>query len=104
MAGRSFNEADIDFDAITGDLAKLRPPRLTLEDVLERLRQPMLEKRRQGVSLGQIREVLKSRGVEVGERSLKSYLEKGELPRPRTGGTRRVSTAAPAAAGSEAAG
>ncbi len=103
MVGRSFNEADIDFDAIAGDLAKLRPPRLTLEDVLERVRGPMLEKRRQGVSLAQIREVLKSRGVEVGERSLKSYLEKGELPRPRTGGTRRASTAAPAA-GSEAAG
>ena len=103
MAGRSFNEADVDFDAITGDLAKLKPPRLTLEDVLERVREPMLEKRRQGVSIAQIREVLKARGIEIGERSLKSYLEKGELPRPRTGGTRRASAAAPAS-GSEAAG
>ncbi len=103
MAGRSFNEADIDFGAIAGDLAKLRPPRLTLEDVLERVREPMLEKRRQGVSIAQIREVLKARGVEIGERSLKSYLEKGELPRPRASGARRPE-AASSAAGSEAAG
>ena len=83
MAARSFNEADLDFDAIAGDLAKLRPPKVTLEDVLGKLREPMLDKRRQGVSVAQIREVLRARGIEIGERSLKSYLEKGELPRPR---------------------
>lgn len=99
MAGRSFYEADVDFDAIAGDLAKLRPPRLTLEDVLARLREPMLEKRRQGVSLAQIREVLKARGVEIGERSLKSYLEKGELPRPRAAPARGAEAGPPPAGG-----
>ncbi|MCY4549878.1 MAG: hypothetical protein OXC28_16050 [Defluviicoccus sp.] len=97
MAGRRFNEADVDFDAIAGDLAKLRPPRLTLEDVLARLREPMIEKRRQGVSVAQIREVLKARGIEVGERSLKKYLEKGELPRPRASAARRAAETGPPA-------
>ena len=90
MAARSFNEADVDFDAIEGDLSKLRPPRLTLEDVLARLRESMIEKRRQGVSVAQIREVLKARGIEIGERSLKRFLEKGELPRPRASAARRA--------------
>ena len=97
MAGRRFNEAEVDFDAIAGDLAKLRPPRLTLEDVLARLREAMIEKRRQGVSVAQIREVLKARGIEIGERSLKRYLEKGELPRPRASAARRATETGPPA-------
>ena len=34
MVARRFNEADVDFEAIDGDLAKLAPPKLSLKDVL----------------------------------------------------------------------
>ena len=38
MSAKRFNEADIDFDAIDGEMAKLVPPKLSLTDVLDRLR------------------------------------------------------------------
>ena len=80
MVARRYNEADIDFGAIDGDLAKLAPPKLGLKDVLDRLRERMLEQRAKGVTVAQMHEVLKARGVEIGERSLKAFLDKGELP------------------------
>ena len=39
MPAKRFNEADIDFDAMDGELAKLVPPKLSLTDVLDRLRE-----------------------------------------------------------------
>ena len=80
MVARRFNEADIDFEAIDVDLAKLAPPKLSLKDVLDRLRERMLEQRAKGVTVAQMHEVLKARGIEIGERSLKTFLDKGELP------------------------
>ena len=80
MVARRYNEADIDFGAIDGDLAKLAPPKLGLKDVLDRLRERMLEQRAKGVTVAQMHKVLKMRGVEIGERSLKAFLDKGEFP------------------------
>ena len=80
MVARRFNEADVNFEAIDGDLSKLSPPKLSLKDVLDRLRERMLEQRAKGVTVAQIHEVLKARGIEIGERSLKVFLDKGELP------------------------
>ena len=79
MVVRRYNESDIDFEAIDTDLAKLAPPKLTLKDVLDRLRERMLEQRARGVTVAQMHEVLKARGIELGERSLKTFLDKGEL-------------------------
>ena len=80
MVVRRYNESDIDFDAIDADLAKLAPPKLSLKDVLDRLRERMLEQQARGVTVAQMHEVLKARGIEMGERSLKAFLDKGELP------------------------
>ena len=80
MVARRFNESDIDFEAIDADLAKLAPPRLSLKDVLDRLRERMIEQRAKGVTVAQMHEVLKARGIEIGERSLKTFLDRGELP------------------------
>ena len=38
MPVKRLNEADIGFDAMDGELAKLVPPKLSLTDVLDRLR------------------------------------------------------------------
>ena len=84
MAAKRFNETDIDFEAIDGELAKLAPPKLSLKDVLDRLRGRMVEQQAKGVTVAQIHEVLKARGIEIGERSLKVFLEKGELPGRKT--------------------
>ena len=42
MSAKRFNEADIDFDAIDGEMAKLVPPKLSLADVLDRLRKRLV--------------------------------------------------------------
>ena len=80
MPARRFNEGDIDFESIDADLAKLAAPKLSLRDVLDRLRNRLLEQRSKGVTVTQMHEVLNARGVEIGERSLKVFLDKGELP------------------------
>ena len=54
--------------ASTGDLAKLAPPKLSLKDVLDRLRDRMVEQRSKGVTVAQMHEVLKARGIERSER------------------------------------
>ena len=69
MVARRYNEADIDFGAIDADLAKLAPPKMGLKDVLDRLRERMLEQRAKGVTVAQMHEVLKARGVEIGASS-----------------------------------
>ncbi len=80
MVARRFNESDIDFEAIDAHLAELAPPKLSLKDVPDRLRERMLEQRAKGMTVAQMHEVLKARGIEIGERSLKTFLDKGELP------------------------
>ena len=58
------NEADIDFNAIDGELAKLVPPKLSLTDVLDRLRKRLVEQQAKGVTVAQMHEVLKSARIE----------------------------------------
>ena len=48
MPAKRFNEADIDFNAIDGELAKLVPPKLSLTDVLDRLRKRLVEQQAKG--------------------------------------------------------
>ena len=62
MPAKRFNEADIDFDAIDSELAKLVPPKLSLTDVLDRLRKRLIEQQAKGVTVAQMHEVLKSGG------------------------------------------
>ena len=88
MPAKRFNEADIDFDAIDGELAKFVPPKLSLADVLDRLRKRLIEQQAKGVTVAQMHEVLKSGGIDITERSLRTFLTRaycreGRLPRPR---------------------
>ena len=80
MPARRFNEGDIDFEALDSELAKLAPAKMSLKDVLDRLRSRLLEQRGKGVTVAQMHEVLQARGIKLGERSLKLFLDKGELP------------------------
>ena len=80
MSPKRFNKADIDFDAIDGELEKLVPPKLSLTDVLDRLRKRLVEQQAKGVTVAQMHEVLKSGGIDITERSLRTFLTKGVLP------------------------
>ena len=72
MPAKRFNEADIDFDAIDGELA-LVPVKLSLADVLDRLRKRLIEQQAKGVTVAQMHEVLKSGGIDITERSLRTF-------------------------------
>ena len=80
MPSKRFNEADIDFDAIDGELAKLVSPELSLPDVLDRLRKRLVEQQAKGVTVAQKHEVLNAGGINITERSLRTFLDKGVLP------------------------
>ena len=85
MPAKRFNEADIDFDALDGELAKLEPPKLSLTDVLDRLRKRLVKQQAKGVTVAQMHEVLKSGGIDITERSLRTFLDKGVLPGRKVG-------------------
>ena len=80
MPAKRFNKADVDFDAIDGELAKLVPPKLSVTDVLDRLRERLFKQQAKGVTVAQMHEVLKSGGIAITERSLRTFLDKGVLP------------------------
>ena len=79
MPAKRFNEADVDFDAMDGELAKLVPPKLSLTDVLDRLRKRLVEQQAKGVTVAQMHEVLKSGGIAITERSLRTFLDQGRV-------------------------
>ena len=62
---RQFTEAEIDFDGVAGDLSRLVPPKVTLEEILGRLREVMLERKDKGVTVRQMVKVLDKRGINV---------------------------------------
>ena len=76
---KEFTEAEIDFEGVAKELARLVPPKVTLVEVLGRLRETMLEQKAKGVTLKQIHAVLEGRGINLSERKLRSFLETGEL-------------------------
>ena len=48
-----------------GELAKLVPPKLSLTDVLDRLRKRLVEQQAKGVTVTQMHDVLKSAGIDI---------------------------------------
>ena len=90
MPAKRFNEADIDFVALDGELAKLVPPKLSLADVLDRLRKRLVEQQAKGVTVAQMNEVLNACGIDITERSLRTFLDKGVLPGRKVAEAARV--------------
>ena len=87
MSAKRFNEADIDFGAIGSGyrvprrgVGKLVPPKLSLTDVLDRLRKRLVEQQAKGVTVAQMQEVLNAGSINITERSLRTFLDKGVLP------------------------
>ena len=56
------------------------PPKLSLTDVLDRLQKRLIDQQAKGVTVAQMHEVLKSGGIDITERSLRTFLDKGVLP------------------------
>ena len=62
------------------------PPTLSLKDVLDRLRDRLLEQQAKGVTVAQMHEVLTARGIHLGERSLKVFWRRGSCRGAGEGG------------------
>lgn len=75
MAGKLYVLGDIDFDALDRDLAELRPKKVGVEVVLERLRPRLAIQLRRGVTAAQMREVLRTHGVRVSESRLREFID-----------------------------
>ena len=75
MAGKLYVLRDIDFVALDRDLAGLRPERVGVETLLERLRPRLANQLRRGVTAAQMREVLKKHGVSVSENRLREFID-----------------------------
>ena len=84
MTERSVKVADIDLEALRGEIKKVQPERMTYQAVLEQLRPDLEAKTAEGASVRALSEALSGKGIKVSERSLKTFLETGKLSRPRT--------------------
>ena len=79
MPAKRVDDADIDFDAIDGELPKLVPPKPSLAAVLDRLRKRLAEQQAKGVTVAQMHEVLKSGGIDITERSPRTLSGQGRV-------------------------
>ncbi len=77
MAGKLYVLGDVDLEAIDRELGSLRPARVGVETLLEGLRGRMARQLARGVSLEQVRGVLKKHGVAVSERRLREFIDAG---------------------------
>ena len=77
---RSVKAVDLDRDALRAELRKVRPERVTYQEVLEEMADLLKEKVAEGATLKALAEALARQGVKVGERGLKSFLDTGRLP------------------------
>ena len=77
---RSVKVVDLDLDTLRAELRKVRPERVTYQEVLEEMADLLKEKVAEGASVKALAEALARQGVKVGERGLKSFLDTGRLP------------------------
>lgn len=75
-APKRYKESDIDFAAIREDIGSLRPSLMTVEDVLERLSEDLVQQHDRGVTASQLAESLERRGLEVSEEKVWELLRR----------------------------
>ena len=80
MAEKSLKAADLDADALRTEIRKVRPERVTYQEILEETASLLKEKIAEGASVKALADALARQGVKVGERSLKAFLDTGKLP------------------------
>ena len=77
---KTWRHDELDFGGMKRDLGQLVAPKMTLREVLEKLREPLREQMAAGVTIEQMQKVLETRGVKVGLRTLRQFLA-GSEPR-----------------------
>ena len=80
MAEKSMKAVEFDADALRAEIRKVRPERVTYQEILEEMASLLKEKIAEGASVKALADALARQGVKVGERSLKAFLDTGKLP------------------------
>lgn len=78
---RTYREDSIDFAALEADIGALEPPRLTVQDLLDRVRPKLETMHKRGVQPEQMADALKKHGISVDPRKLANYIRTGSLVR-----------------------
>ena len=80
MAEKSMKAVEFDADALRAEIRKVRPERVTYQEILEEMASLLKEKVAEGASVKALADALARQGLRVGERSLKAFLDTGKLP------------------------
>ena len=80
MAEKSMKAVEFDAGALRAKVRKVRPERVTYQEILEGMAALLREKVAEGASVKALADALARQGVKVGERSLKTFLDTGKLP------------------------
>ena len=101
---KTWRHDEVDFEQLGRDLGKLTVPRLSVADVLERVRGPLIEQAAAGVTERQMLEVLQRHGIKISARTLRQFLTSAsveEARESRAAGSVKSAGASSAGAGGE---
>ena len=76
-----------DIETIQTEIAKVKPERQGYRELIDGLHRLLTERITKGATIRELESALSVKGIEVSERSLKTFLETGKLSRPRTAPT-----------------
>ena len=79
MADKSLKAVEFDADALRAEIRKVRPERVIYQEILEEMAGLLREKIAEGASVKALADALARQGVKVGERSLKVFLDTGQI-------------------------
>ena len=75
---RQVKEADIDFEGIAEELAKVKPKTIMVSDALERLVADLSKGQERGLMVEQIAEICRKKGLDVDEEEVRETLANAE--------------------------
>ncbi len=80
MAKDAIKVADLDLNALRAEIKKVTPKMISYQEALDKVRDPLLEKRSEGATVEDLASALGRQGIKVSARSLKTYLDSGKFP------------------------
>ena len=79
MAKDAIKVADFDVEGLRAEIKKVTPRTISYQDALDTVREPLLEKLKEGAAVEDLAAALKRQGIQVSPRSLKQYLDTGRF-------------------------
>ncbi|MCY4607889.1 MAG: hypothetical protein OXD40_04740 [bacterium] len=93
MPRTEYVETHLDFGAIADDLGAIEPPKITLRQILERIRPQLELSRKRGATYEQMSKTLKAHGIVASARAIREFMEGTATKRSAAGADRRTADA-----------